>query len=302
MKMSNDFFGMETRSGYEVSSHMKEVWSIEIDILKEIIRICETHKLKYYVVGGTMLGAVRHKGYIPWDDDIDVSLLRKDFNKFQTLTQGELKHPFFLKTTETDIGYYSNSIYVCNSDTTGLEDNPNNKVQMFNKGISIGISSIDSCNPNINYARMFRLYIRVNALLANIYVGFNTWEISKYIKIILKLIGYNHVRAWKKLQYRITKYDRKWSRSGKVATFTPVVQKFNKVFWDKEDYSNVLNMDFEYMKVHVPKGFHNILSSQFGEYMKLPPTEKRKPTHNVHFEPQTPYKEYCSEKYGIKYD
>lgn len=295
------FLERETRQGYEVSSKMKAVWGVEIDILKEIAQICAKHNLRYFVVGGTMLGAVRHKGYIPWDDDIDVSLFREDFNKFKKVASEDLKPPYFLKTTETDVNYYSNSIYVCNSDTTGIENNPNNHVQKFNKGISIGISAIDSCNPKINWARAFRFFIRIHALIANIYVGFNTWKYSRHISKLLSLVGYNHKRSWLKLQNRITKYDSKWSKSNKVGTFTPVVQKFDKVYWDREDYSDTIEMEFEYVKVNVPRGYHNILTTQFGEYMELPPMEKRKPTHDVHYEPRIPYKKYCEHKYNVKY-
>jgi lipopolysaccharide cholinephosphotransferase len=249
-----------------------------------------------------MIGAVRHSGYIPWDDDIDISLPRIDFNKFIEIASEKLPDPFFLKTTLTDVGYYSNSIYVCNSDTTCIEKNPYNRIQKFNKGISIGISALDNCSDNFLNAKIFRQYIRVSALIANIKVGFNKWKISKYIRSMLNLLKYDHKKAWLKLQRKITKYSEKNSKSNKITTFSPIVQKFKNVYWDKEDFNASEQMDFEFLKVSVAVGFNNILTIQFGKYMDMPDEKERKPKHGLYFDTKIPYKKYCTEKFGIKYE
>ena len=85
MNFDNNFFDNEVRNGFFVCSLMKRAWAAQIDVLAYFDKICQENGLKYYADFGTLLGAVRHKGFIPWDDDIDVSMFREDIEKLRTL-------------------------------------------------------------------------------------------------------------------------------------------------------------------------------------------------------------------------
>jgi len=82
MRLPDGFLQSEYRDGYFVDATMKRVWAVELDLLEQFQNICKRHSLKYYAIGGTLLGAVRHKGFIPWDDDIDVGMPRADYDQF----------------------------------------------------------------------------------------------------------------------------------------------------------------------------------------------------------------------------
>ena len=86
----------EIRSGFLVTSHRKKLWNVQIGLVNEFARVCKKYNLKWFVIGGTLLGAVRHKGFIPWDDDFDVAMLRPDYNKFVQIAAKEFKPPYFL--------------------------------------------------------------------------------------------------------------------------------------------------------------------------------------------------------------
>ena len=90
------FTQKETRAGYSISTKMKRVWETQIDLVKVLEKICKKYNLTFFAIYGTLLGAIRHEGYIPWDDDIDVVMPRKDFEKFKKMAVNELEYPYVL--------------------------------------------------------------------------------------------------------------------------------------------------------------------------------------------------------------
>ncbi len=91
MRFDEKFFEGEERDGFYVEGEMKRVWAAEMEVLVEVDRICKKHNIRYFADSGTLLGAVRHNGFIPWDDDLDIAMLRSDFVKFVRVAQEELK-------------------------------------------------------------------------------------------------------------------------------------------------------------------------------------------------------------------
>ena len=96
------FLQEEVRNNYVISSNMKKVWAVELDLLKKFIELCEKYQLTYWVGFGTLLGAVRHHGFIPWDDDMDVWMPRADYERLLQLTPDVIGEPYFLQTTMND--------------------------------------------------------------------------------------------------------------------------------------------------------------------------------------------------------
>ena len=93
-----DFLEDEIRCGYIVSSEMKELWSIELELMEKFISVCNKYNLSWWVSGGSLLGAVRHQGFIPWDDDIDVCMPRKDYDILQSVASQEFAEKYFFQT------------------------------------------------------------------------------------------------------------------------------------------------------------------------------------------------------------
>lgn len=95
-QFEDSFFESELVGDFEVTSMMKHYWAADMEVLGEIDRICKKNNIKYFLYYGSLLGAVRHKGFIPWDDDVDIAMLRPDFNKFIKLFESERQEPFFI--------------------------------------------------------------------------------------------------------------------------------------------------------------------------------------------------------------
>ncbi len=92
----DNLFRDEIRDGFVVTTQRKRLWNVQLNILAEIARICQKHNLRWFAYSGTLLGAVRHKGFIPWDDDLDICLLRPDYEKFKAVVKSEIKEPYFV--------------------------------------------------------------------------------------------------------------------------------------------------------------------------------------------------------------
>ena len=90
------FLEEEVREDYLVSSKMKKLWLVELDILNKFVQVFDKYDITYFADAGTLLGAVRHGGYVPWDDDIDIILLRKDFDRFLEVAETEFQYPYYV--------------------------------------------------------------------------------------------------------------------------------------------------------------------------------------------------------------
>ena len=184
-KLSEEFLKEETRNDYTISTDMKKVWAVEIDLLKKIIDVCKKHNLIYWAGFGTLLGAVRHKGMIPWDDDLDIWMPREDYDKLIKLDQEEFGFPYFLQTTENDEDYYCPFARLRNSNTCGLLVSKKNKC---NNGIYIDIIPIDGLSKHgvlqsIRIRTVNFLNVISNAYIYNV----NPSKITRLIHKILNL-------------------------------------------------------------------------------------------------------------------
>lgn len=143
LDIPEDFCEEEIRCNYTISKKMKEVWAIELDLLNEIIRVCVKYDIRYYAIGGTLLGAIRHEGFIPWDDDIDIAMSREDYDKLCLVAQKEICEPYFCQTIQSDYGSRP-FIRVRNSQTTGIQRQEVGSKVPYNQGIFIDIFPWDN--------------------------------------------------------------------------------------------------------------------------------------------------------------
>lgn len=286
------FLREEVREGYLVTGKYKHIWAIEIDILREIIRICEKYSLSYFVYGGTLLGAVRHQGYIPWDDDMDVAMLREDYEIFLEKAETELdKARFTLQKSETAGVIYEGFSRLRDNHSTAIIRKNRNKD--CNHGIFVDIFPLDFLveEPGKRRKQIRRIKQLYGLLHYHTYPddAVNHRLIQKAVKMI------PGGRIWDILAGRLKKecmrYNDKKRERVAILSCDP---NDEQCYWYLEDIEETTEVPFEYLTVKIPKGYDRCLKLGFGNYMEFPPEEERGRWHenNIFYDPYKPYTEY----------
>lgn len=121
LDFSGEFFKAQEIDGFQVDATMKTVWAAELEVLREIAEICERHGLQWFAAYGTLLGAIRHEGFVPWDDDIDIWMKRDDYMRFLQAAPGELPEGYLVHSPLTDLGYLQFHSCVLNACSVSVE-------------------------------------------------------------------------------------------------------------------------------------------------------------------------------------
>lgn len=291
------YYNDEIREGYTVQKKQKQIWAIEIDLFCELKRVCDKYNLRMLSFAGTMLGAIRHKGFIPWDDDMDVCFLPEDFYKLLEVADKEFKHPYFLQHALNDREFFCGYARLRNSETTGViawNDSPN-----YNNGIYIDVFIINGIPQNKIQELSFKIRFKLVNQLIKLYS--NTLP-SNYIKRVIKVIAKSTVckvlpyeTAVEYYRRTIGRYDR---NSDQYGLMTHGLKNAKKYSCRLHDFENINQFNFEYITVPVSNNYDEMLKSTYGEYMKFPPVEQRGKWHEgkIHFDPEIPYKEYFYNK------
>ncbi len=268
---------------------LQKLKSIELEMLKCFAEICAKHNLRYFMLAGSCLGAVRHKGFIPWDDDIDVGMPRKDYEKFLEVAQADLPEHLFLQTGKTDKMYPLNFAKIRNSTTTFVE--ASYKKCNMNHGVYIDVFPMDGYKKTKRYKIITKIYG---------YLVSCTYDNSNKRKSIKRRIGelllftffpdYTKVRDKKDAimkKYDYDKFDKVIAWSGAWA---------DREIMPKEYFGNGSKGVFEGVEVTLPEKYELYLTRLYDDYMQLPPEEQRKPHHYCEKidldNPYTKYKNY----------
>ena len=263
-------------------------------MLKEFMRICEYLGLRYFVVGGTLLGAVRHQGFIPWDDDIDLAMPREDYERFLEKGQSLLPNEYFLQTFRTDPEFPANFAKIRDNRTTFIEKSVSEK--HIHHGVYIDIFPLDYY-PDGFFSRVI-LELRRFLYKMRISREFtyrrneNVWK-ALVRKLLSAICLYLYPDLTKTLEKReklyksvppgrcVCNYSGAWGR---------------REIWPAEWGVESCELMFEGLTVPAPGEYHKMLRHFYGAYMILPPQEKRVSHHETtRIDLERPYTEYLNE-------
>ena len=283
----------EILSGYEVSARMKRIWAMELDMVARFVEVCEKYHLQYWMMGGTLLGAVRHKGFIPWDNDIDLAMPRADYNRLLEIGPSVFRAPLFFQTPVTDDSRFFNT-YVKIRNGNGTAASREEFETGMNCGVFIDVFCLDEI-PDSSWKRKL-YYRRLNeiakmqrfALGKPLKKGLVN-EVKHFLQKMVYRFLYDSPDAaglYRIYQREAGKYAGKGCRQIAHRDFG----FFEKFIWDKTDWDQSVTLEFEDMKLNAPVGYDAILRKQYGNYMRFPDD---KSTHDYfEFNPDIPYDEY----------
>lgn len=259
--------------------NLRKMQLIELEMLREVDRICRKHHIRYILDGGTLLGAVRYGGFIPWDDDTDVRMLRKDYDKFCRVCETELSQNYFLQTYKTDPGYRWGYARILKKGTI-YKRKGQNKMKAKN-GIFIDIFPDDNLPENplskgfcacLSWFCRKLLYSEVGALNKS---RFASWCGFNILNIFPKEWGHRG------MEYLSRKYEH--VETGYVRCFA-WGSKEETAGLKKQWYVDTEDIEFEGFMVMASKDRKGFLEHFFGkDYMTPPPEEKRMPGHTADY-------------------
>lgn len=262
------------RRGYQpTQEELRKIQLTQLDLIQEVQRICEKCNIHYNMVGGTMLGAIRHHGYIPWDDDADIGFLRKEYEKFRKACKTELNaEKYYFQDCRDTEGYRWGYGKLRRKDTEFIR--LNQEFMPYGQGIAIDLMPFDNV-PDSETAR------KIHAFICFLYrkalwsaVGRKT-EKNIFIKGLYKLL---YLIPEKRL---IESYQRWINRCGKLGRTNQVrILTFptpKGIYgYDRKWYTDLRLYEFENSRFPGARDFDGYLKVKYRNYMDVPPVEKRK--------------------------
>lgn len=262
-----------------------ETQRVSLEILVKVAGLCDKLNLRYYLMWGTLIGAVRHKGYIPWDDDVDIAMPRKDYTLLinYMMEHQEEMLPYQLFSVYNRDDYFYSIARISDSRTYQKRtiDNPVNRCEM---GIFIDIYPIDNAGNNMDEVRKFlkiqsKIYFMKKLAHMEKYSspkGALLYRLAYFLTyVIAKVMGENNLNkildknAERKLK-RDTEYVCVWAGS--------TMQE--DIVFKRKWFNDFVESPFEQYSFKIPVDYDEILRVTYGDYMKLPPEEERVGHHN----------------------
>lgn len=257
---------------YICGYNIKEVQNVMLEIALEIKRICDKNNISYVLDGGTLLGAIRHGGFIPWDDDLDIAMTRENYEKFLSCCKKDLKKQFFIQNLKTDRNYPFDFTKIKKRKTVYSEKCMEGL--SLEDGVYVDVFPIDNTYQNrwkkqgksLSFWRNVR-WNKIKYCLQPLY--------KKIITFPFKILSINFIN--KMANKSLLKF--KDANTGYVCKICHPGPK--KPAESISLYTNTIPVKFEGHEFLIPENFEQLLINRYGNYLELPPIEHRKSTHGI---------------------
>ncbi|MBO4848176.1 MAG: LicD family protein [Clostridia bacterium] len=255
---------------------LEDIWKVELEILDEIDRVCTENGLRYSLAYGTLLGAVRHKGFIPWDDDIDIMMPREDYEKFKTIWRNSPPNGFILQDETVEDDSVNNFTKIRKDHTTFLQFDFE-RTRSIHKGFFVDIFPADRQASG----RLNRKIQKVEFLLSLLYNrGYPSGKPGAMGIIDKTLLMITPKCAYRKLSVWFGKRGRRWNHLKNNHIIFPATPVSCNKLYPAGLFDDLHRIEFQGKEYEAVKDYDGYLSVAYRDYKTLPPENKRVWTHH----------------------
>lgn len=252
---------------------LEQVKEAELRILVELDQVCNDNKLTYFLAYGTLLGAIRHGGFIPWDDDIDVWMPRDDYECLKSVLSRKTGRYQLLYPEQKESSHYSFYKYIDSWTKVVIE----NEIPVESLGVWIDIFPLDNYRDNTFWQNKIRMLKTIYFEIVHQKQIYTNNPINKIIKTILRVL-FGRVDA-SRISILLDKTVQKYNKTDTAFNQAFLDELGKKEVFSKEWFADSVQVNFEGRQFAAPVGYEHILRQLYGDYLKLPPIDKRNPSH-----------------------
>lgn len=274
MQFPDSYFEEEVRDGFYISSKMKCCWAAQLEVLTVVDNICKKHNIQYFAEWGTLLGCIRHGGFIPWDDDMDISMKRLDYEKFQKIVEAELPEGYTILWYDNNDNYWDVMMRVINTDFISFEPEFLDTFHNCPYPAGIDIFPLDYVTNNKDEENIQRELVELVKTVADSNgQGFLKEDELEGFLCLIESVCKQKIERDGKIKNQLYKlltalYALFEEKDGdRIALIAQYLENGCSVY-PKEYYADYVRMPFDAITIPVPMGYDRVLSLKYGDYMR----------------------------------